>query len=134
MKGVISILEVGLTGIILVLLFLYFFPQYSIKTNWDEVFLQTTVEDALSIIDKINKTYDFSKNTTEFEQFMNNVFSTKYTNSPIVWWKDIENLSGSTDTTVSYFTRAKKATIVDVVYENGNFRVYSFTLIMGYVF
>lgn len=134
MKGIVSILEVGLTGIILVLLFLHFFPQYSVKTNWNDVLLQITVEDALTIIDRNNKTYDFSKNTTQFEQFMTNVFSAERTSSPVVWWKDVENLPGSTDTKISYFTKAKKATIIDVVDDSGTFRVYSFTLIMGYVF
>ncbi|MFN6992551.1 MAG: hypothetical protein ACK4MM_07530 [Fervidobacterium sp.] len=134
MKGIVSILEVGLTGIILVLLFLHFFPQYSVKTNWNDVLLQKTVEDALYIIDRTNKTYDFAKNTTQFDQFMTRVFSVERTSSPIVWWKDIENLPGATDTKISYFTKAKKATIVDVVNDGGTFRVYSFTLIMGYVF
>ncbi|MBU5687798.1 MAG: hypothetical protein KQA41_03150 [Candidatus Aenigmarchaeota archaeon] len=131
MKGITTILEATLAGTIIVMLFLYFFPQYQSKNEWGDLLLQTTVQDTLNIIDLTGKTYNFATNDNSFEQFMKNMFSS---NSAYVWWKDIDNLPSGKDTKVLYFTKAKKATVLDVVYENGQFKVYSFTLYLGYVF
>jgi hypothetical protein len=131
MKGITTILEATLAGTIIVMLFLYFFPQYQSKNDWSDTLLQTTTQDVLNVIDLSGKTYSFAINDNSFDQFMKNIFAD---NAAYIWWKDIENLQSGKDTKVFYFSKAKKATIVDVVYESGSFKVYSFTLYLGYVF
>jgi len=59
MKGIVHIIEVLMTGIVLVLAFMFFFPQYSIKSKWDTVLLAVKVRDTLNTVDRLNKTYDF---------------------------------------------------------------------------
>lgn len=134
MKGIVTILEVAFTGVVLVLAFLHFFPQYSIKTEWDSTLLDLTVKDTLNTIDRLNKTYDFARDSTAFNEFMSNLFSPQYTGTAMIWWKDIDNLIVGVDTRVPYFSRAKKVTIVDVVNTTNGFEVYSFTLGLGYVY
>ena len=135
MKGIVNLLEVTLTAIILLLVFAYFFPRYSIKTQWDSLLLEVTVKDTLNVIDNMNKTYDFATDNDQFNNFMSKIFSPEYTGTAMVWWKDIENLDNGVDTRVPYFSTAKKKTIVDVVYtEENGFEVYSFTLGIGYVY
>jgi hypothetical protein len=131
MKGVTTILEAALAGTIIVMLFLYFFPQYQAKNDWADALLQTTTQDILNIIDLTGNTYNFATNNDNFDNFMRAMFAD---NAAYVWWKDVENLPRGKDTKVLYFSKAKKATIIDVVYESGQFRVYSFTLYLGYVF
>jgi len=137
MKGIASVLELLLTGIILILAFLHFFPQYSIRTNWDSALLELSVKDTLNTIDRLNKTYDFSIMAcqgSEFETFMNKTFSPVYSDEAYVWWKEVENLDdqGGISCRVPYFTKGKKETIVDVVVIDDTFYVYSFTLGLGY--
>ncbi len=134
MKGIVSILEVLLTGLILVVSFLFFFPQYSIKTEWDDALLEITIRDTLYGIDSLNKTYDFATDNTKFNNFMSNVFNPQYTGTAVVWWKDIQNLTEGSNTAVPYFTRAHTTTIVDVVNTTNGYQVYSFTLGLGFVF
>ncbi|MFH8080854.1 MAG: hypothetical protein QXO84_03185 [Candidatus Aenigmatarchaeota archaeon] len=131
MKGIITILEVALAGTIIIMLFLYFFPQYQSKNDWSEVLLQTTTQDILAIIDLSNKTYTFATNNNEFDNFMKNITAS---NPTYLWWKEVDNLPNGKSTKILYFKKAKKATIVDVVYEGGAFRVYSFTLYLGTIF
>ncbi|MEM5799427.1 MAG: hypothetical protein QXZ43_02060 [Candidatus Aenigmatarchaeota archaeon] len=131
MKGIVTILEATLAGTIIIMLFLYFFPQYQSKNDWGSVLLQTTVQDILNIIDLKEKTYEFAKNDNSFEQFMKNILSG---NSVYIWWKEVNDLPGGKNTKVLYFSKAKKATIIDVVYEDGIFKAYSFTLYLGTVF
>jgi len=131
MKGITTILEATLAGTIIVMLFLYFFPQYQAKNDWGDVLLQTTTQDILNVIDLTNHTYNFSVNNDNFDNFMKAMFAD---NAAFVWWKDIDNLPSGKDTKVLYFSTAKKATIIDVVYEGNSFKVYSFTLYLGYVF
>jgi len=131
MKGIISILEVALTGMILILAFLYFFPKYSIKTGWDDVDLQTKVQDTLIVIDRLGKTHDFASGKSDLNSFMLKIFSIQHTHSPMVWWKTTDL---SQEQSIPYFSKAKKATIVDVVIDDGEFKVYSFTLGIGYVY
>ncbi|MEM0473631.1 MAG: hypothetical protein QXF88_02850 [Candidatus Aenigmatarchaeota archaeon] len=130
MKGVTALLEATLAGVLIIMIFLYFLPQYSTKSEWSSAFLQMTVNDVILTIDNSNQLYNFARNTNQFDSYMNRMFS----NSVYVWWKDIENLPTGTDTQRLYFTKAKKATMVDVVNVNGNLVFYSFTLYMGYVF
>ncbi|MBU5690111.1 MAG: hypothetical protein QXM68_02635 [Candidatus Aenigmatarchaeota archaeon] len=130
MKGVTALLEATLAGIILIMLFMYFFPQFSIKTEWTSNLLQQTTNDVLLIIDNTNQVYNFARNNQNFDSFMRRLFP----NSVYIWWKSVDNLPGAQNTEKLYFTKAKKATIVDVVNYNGAFRVYSFTLYLGYVF
>lgn len=130
MKGVTALLEATLAGIVIVMIFLYFFPQYSTKSEWSSAFLQATVNDVLLTIDNSGQLYNFARNTQQFDNYMNRIFS----NSVYVWWKDIEDLSTGVDTQRLYFTKAKKATMVDVVNVNGNLVFYTFTLYIGYVF
>ena len=134
MKGIISIIEVALTALVLIVSFLFFFPQYSIKTQWDDISLELTLKDTLYAIDSLNKTYDLSINTTQFNAFMNNVFNPQFTGSALVWWKDVKNITEGQSTAIPYFTRAHKETIIDVVNTTNGYNVYSFTLGLGFVF
>ncbi len=134
MKGIISILEVLLTALILILSFLHFFPQYVVKTNWKSALLETAVIDALNTVDRMNMTYEFAKNNTQFNQFINSVYSPKYTGTALVSWKNIEDLSEGSNTTIPYFSKGYKETMVDVVNTTAGYKVYSFTLGMGFVF
>ncbi len=134
MRGIVSILEVLLAATVIIVSFLFFFPQYSIKTEWDTALLETSVKDTLNTIDRLNKTYDFATNTQAFNDFMNSAFSPQYTGVAIVWWKEVENLSEGSNSTIPYFTRAYKDTIVDVVNTTSGFKIYSFTLGLGFVF
>ncbi|MBS3052424.1 MAG: hypothetical protein J4428_03570 [Candidatus Aenigmarchaeota archaeon] len=134
MKGIISILEVLLTALILILSFLHFFPQYVVKTNWKSALLETAVIDALNTVDRMNMTYEFAKSNTQFNQFINSVYSPKYTGTALVSWKNIEDLSEGSNTTIPYFSKGYKETMVDVVNTTTGYKVYSFTLGMGFVF
>ena len=74
----------------------------------------------------------------EFDNFMGNVF-TPSASGAMIWWKNIQsphpyflNEEGITNRDVPYFTEAQKTTIVDVVNTTNGYRVYSFTLGMGY--
>ena len=139
MKGLINILELLITGIILILAFFHFFPQYSIRTDWSSVLLGLSTKDVLNTIDRLNKTYDYSIDNddgvinTGFEILMNKTFSPEYSGEPYVWWKEIHSLPNGINTTnIPYFTEAKKETIVDVIVIDGEFYVYTFSLGMGY--
>jgi len=113
MKGIISLIEVGIAGVILMMAFLHFFPKYSIRSNWDRVLLLTKVEDTLKVIDNMNKTYEFATDSDKFNDFMGNVFSPEET-GVIIWWKEINGLEIEKQP-IPHFTQAQKATIVDVV-------------------
>jgi hypothetical protein len=137
MKGIVSILELMITGVILILSFLHFFPQYSIKNNWGSTILQVEVADTLTTIDRLNKTYDYAianGPNNQFDNFMNNIFSSKYSKQTLIWWKEIRDSTyvGFRNSTMPYFTQSKKETIVDVLVDGDNFYVYSFTLGLGY--
>jgi len=132
MKGIVNIIELTITSVILVLAFLHFFPQYSIKTKWNSVLLDIYVQDTLTTIDRIGNTYTFATNTFEFNNFMNRVFSPEYGNQVFVWWKEIDGLPGDYNSKKPYFSEAKKETIIDVVNIGDEFYVYSFTLGLGY--
>lgn len=127
MKGIVSLIEVGIAGIILMVAFLHFFPKYSIRSNWDRVLLFTKVKDTLNVIDNMNKTYEFATDSDKFNNFMKNVFSPEET-GVIIWWKQIKGLDESQESTsIPHFTQAQKATIVDVTdkifeddFESGN--------------
>lgn len=134
MKGIISILEVLLTALILILAFLHFFPQYIVKTNWKSALLETTVRDTLNTIDRTNNSYGLAINTTDFSQFMNSIHSPKYTGTAIVFWKVIQNLPEGSNSTIPYFSKGYRETMIDVANTTSGFRVYSFTLGMGFVF
>ncbi|MCX8179289.1 MAG: hypothetical protein N3E38_00930 [Candidatus Aenigmarchaeota archaeon] len=131
MKGIITILEVALAGTLIVTLFLYFFPQYQAKNDWSSVVLQITANDILNVIDLTGKTYTFAVDDKAFNNFMKNITAE---NPSYVWWKNVDNLPTGKSTKVLYFSKAKKATIIDVVYEGNQFRVYSFTLYLGTIF
>ena len=121
-----------LTGVILVLAFYHFFPQYLIRPKWDRVLLSVKVRDTLNTIDGLNKTYDFAKNSDEFNQFMENVLDPKY-HGAMVWWKQTKDLSGYTeDMDIPYFTEGYKETIVDVINTTSGIDIYTFTLGLGY--
>ena len=124
---------------ILFVTFLHFFPQYAIRTRWDSTLLQVKVRDTLNTIDRLNKTYDFATVSTKFEEFMNSTFYPEQTGGVVVWWKDVKG-DIDIDEPVPYFTRGYKESIVDVINvtdgcTDGNcYKVYSFTLGMGYPF
>jgi len=115
MKGsIISVIEVMLTGIILILAFYYFFPQYVIRTKWDRALLSVKVMDVLKTIDDLNRTYEFAMDTDGFNNFMGNVLRPEY-HGAMVWWKETNDLGGYTeDMDIPYFTQGYKETIVDV--------------------
>ncbi len=115
MKGsIISVIEVMLTGIILILAFYHFFPQYVIRSKWDRVLLSVKVMDTLKTIDDLDRTYEFAVNTSNFNSFMGRVLKPEY-HGALVWWKETKDLEGYTeDMEIPYFTEAQKETIVDV--------------------
>ena len=131
MKGVISLIEVMITGIILILAFLHFFPQYKIHTEWNKVLLETLVKDTLNTIERMNKTYEFSTDLTAFNKFMNATFSPSKTGMALVWWRDVEGIDVP-EQQVPYFTEGYKETIVDVYNDTNGYHVYTFTLGLGY--
>ncbi len=137
MKGIASVLELMITGVILVLAFIHFFPQYSIKTNWSSTLLGLQLKDMLTTIDRMNKTFDYSIATgpnSQFENFMGGIYSPQYSKQTLVWWKEIHCSSYDQfrNSTVPYFTQSQKETIVDVFVDNDIFYIYSFTLTLGY--
>jgi hypothetical protein len=137
MKGIMSIIEVMITGMILFMAFLHFFPQYTIKSKWDKTLLVVKVRDTLNTIDRMNKTYNFAESNVEFDNFMNRTFQPEKAGGVVVWWKTVEGLGLSTQ--IPYFTEGYKESIVDVVNTtdggcpgNNCYKIYSFTLGMGY--
>jgi hypothetical protein len=138
MKGIMSIIEVMITGIILFVAFLHFFPQYAINSKWDKALLVIKVRDTLNTIDRLNKTYDLATSNDAFTAFMNRTFLPEKTGGVVVWWKVVEGISPSTYQT-PYFTEGYKESIVDVVNTtdwgcsgDNCYKVYSFTLGLGY--
>ncbi len=134
MKGIISILEVLLTALILILAFLHFFPQYVVKTNWKSALLETSVIDTVNTIDRMNRTYEYATNSTAFNQFLSGVYSPQYTGTALVYWKVVNDLSEGLNSTVPFFTKGYKETMVDVANTTTGYKVYSFTLGLGFVF
>ncbi|MBD3155939.1 MAG: hypothetical protein GF368_04780 [Candidatus Aenigmarchaeota archaeon] len=139
MKGVVSILELLITGIILILAFVHFFPQYTVRTNWSPALLDTIVTDSLSTIDNLDRTYDYAIDNCQgsgFETFMENTFSPDHSNEVYVWWKEVEDFNdgmNEVNCPAPYFTEAKKETMIDVFEDSDdNFYVYSLSLGMGY--
>lgn len=141
MKGVISMIEVLITGTILLLAFMHFFPKYLIQSKWDNVLLVVKVRDTIQTIDNLNKTFEFAKDSNEFEDFMDSIFPPEFTGA-MIWWKQIEQVEGDnfmseegiTNDPIPYFTEGHKKTIVDVVNTTSGYHVYSFTLGLGYVY
>lgn len=104
-----------ITGIILIMAFLHFFPQYSVRTEWDRVLLATEVMDTLNTIDRLEKTYDFATCSTAFDDFASNLFNPQWSGA-MIWWKETEDLLNySEDTRVPYFTQGYKESMVDVI-------------------
>jgi len=114
MKGIMSVIEVMVTGLILIMAFLHFFPQYSVRTQWDKTLLATEVMDTLNTIDRLGKTYDFATCSTAFNDFTSNLF-TPETSGAMIWWKETDNLEGyAEDMSIPYFTQGYKESMVDV--------------------
>ena len=134
MKGVVNIIELVVTGVILILAFLHFFPQYSIKTNWSSALLDTYVKDTLTTMERYGLTYQLATDDNEFENFMSSIFDPSTTGQTFVWWKEINSdppgLGSSTRK--PYFSDARSETLIDVIDVGGTFYVYSFTLGLGY--
>ena len=133
MKGIMSIIEVMITGMILFVAFLHFFPQYTIRSKWDKTLLVVKVRDTLNTIDRMNNTYDFATSNVQFDNFMNRTFQPEKSGSVVVWWKDI--VGGDippSNYKIPYFTEGYKESIVDVYNSTNGFNVYSFTLGIGY--
>jgi hypothetical protein len=141
MKGIMSIIEVMITGMILFVAFLHFFPQYTIKSRWDKALLIVKVRDTLNTIDRMNKTYNFATSNFEFDNFMNRTFQPEKAGGVVVWWKVVggNNIAAPTYS-IPYFTEGYKESIADVINttEGGGctgsncYKVYSFTLGIGY--
>ena len=111
MKGIMSIIEVMITGVILLVAFLHFFPQYSIRSKWDMVLLDVKVMDTINTIDRLDKTHDFATSSNDFENFMERLFSPE----AVIYWKEVRELEGYTeDMSVPYFTQGQKESIVEV--------------------
>ncbi|MDI6826133.1 MAG: hypothetical protein QMD36_02980 [Candidatus Aenigmarchaeota archaeon] len=131
MKGIMSIIEVMITGMILFVAFLHFFPQYVVRSKWDKALLVIKVRDTLNTIDRLNKTYDFAMDNDEFNDFMNRIFLPEKTGGVVVWWKVVEG-----DITVPYqipyFTEGYKESMVDVYNTTTGLKIYSFTIGIGY--
>lgn len=133
MKGIMSILEVLITGMILFVAFLHFFPQYAIRTKWDGALLHAKVMDTLNTIDRLNKTYEFATDSNQFENFMNSTFHPERTGGILVWWKSVNGLD-IVDEPLPYFTKGYKESIVDVVNTSSGYKTYSLTIGLGYPF
>jgi len=111
MKGIMSIIEVMITGVILLVAFLHFFPQYSIRSKWGMVLLDMKVMDTINTIDRLGKTRDFATSSDDFKNFMESLF----TPEALIYWKEVNGLEGYTeDMSVPYFTQGQKESIVDV--------------------
>jgi hypothetical protein len=133
MKGIMSIIEVMITGMILFVAFLHFFPQYTIKSKWDKALLVVKVRDTLNTIDRMNETYDFAKSNVEFDNFMNRTFQPEKAGGVVVWWKVIEGNIQTSTYNIPYFTEGYKESIVDAYNTTTDgYHVYSFTLGIGY--
>ena len=137
MKGLMSIIEVLITGTILFVAFLHFFPQYVIRTKWDGTLLHVKVMDTLNTIDRLNKTYEFATNPNDFDDFMESTFEPEVTGGVVVWWKQIEPAQfrteqGIVNEQIPYVSGGYKESIVDVVNTTSGYRVYSFTLGLGH--
>jgi hypothetical protein len=133
MKGIMSIIEVMITGMILFVAFLHFFPQYVIKSKWDKALLVIKVRDTLNTIDSMNKTYDFATSNIEFNNFMNRTFLPEKTGGVVVWWKVVEGNIPPQPYQIPYFTEGYKESIVDVYNTTSDgFHTYTFTLGLGY--
>ena len=133
MKGIMSIIEVLITGMILFVAFLHFFPQYAIRTKWSGILLHVEVMDTLNTIDRLNKTYDFAIDSDGFNNFMNSTFEPEATGGVVVWWKTVDGLDVVNEP-IPYFTRGYKESIVDVVNTTSGYKIYSFTLGLGHPF
>jgi hypothetical protein len=132
MKGIMSVIEVMITGLILFVAFLHFFPQYVIKSKWDKALLVIKVRDTINTIDRLNKTYDFSISNDEFNAFMNRTFLPEKTGGVVVWWKVVTNNPQAQTYQTPYFTEGYKESIVDVYNITDGYHVYSFTIGLGY--
>jgi hypothetical protein len=133
MKGIMSIIEVMITGLILFVAFLHFFPQYVIKSKWDKALLIIKVRDTLNTIDRLNKTYDFAMSNDEFNSFMNRTFLPEMSGGVVVWWKVVEGNIPAPAYQVPYFTEGYKESIADVYNTTTDgFHNYTFTLGLGY--
>jgi len=135
MKGIMSIIEVMITGMILFVAFLHFFPQYTIVSKWDKALLVVKVRDTLNTIDRLNKTYDFATNNVMFNDFMNRTFLPEKTGGVVVWWKVVKGDNiGAPDYTIPYFTEGYTESIADVYNDTttGTLKIYSFSLGLGY--
>jgi hypothetical protein len=130
MKGIVHIIEVLITGVILVMAFMFFFPQYSIKSKWDSVLLYVRVRDTLNTIERLNKTYDFAVDNDEFNGFMNSTFIIE--RGAIIWWKQVDSLPGGVNMQIPYFTEGYRENIIDVMNVSNSYVVYTFTLGLGY--
>ena len=139
MKGIMSIIEVLITGMILFVAFLHFFPQYAIRTRWDSVLLQIKLKDTVNTIDRLNKTYEFATDSDAFNEFMESAFKPEATGGVVVWWKEVgpEQFrieQGIVNEPIPYFTSGYKQSIVDVVNTTSGYKTYTFTLGLGYPF
>ena len=136
LKGIVTILEVMLTAIILILAFLHFFPQYSVKTEWDSVLLGVKVKDILNTIDRMNKTHDFATSTSEFDEFIESIFQpdSGLIETPMIWWKEVKGpaVLGFSVEDEPYFTEGHKESMIDVFNISNTYYNYTFTLGLGY--
>jgi len=134
MKGVMSIIEVMITGLILLIAFLHFFPQYTIRSKWNSALLSVKVRDTIKTIDRLNETYEFATDLNKFDNFMNSVFLPEETGEITVWWRNVYGIAAPPDST-PYFTEGYREAMVDVYNTTTNgYHVYSFTLGLGYPF
>lgn len=133
MKGVMSIIEVMITGIILFVAFFHFFPQYTIRSKWGGILLEVKVKDTLNTIDRLNKTYEFALDSDEFDRFMNATFLPEQAGGVVVWWREIKGLDVPEEP-IPYFTQGYRESMVDVINTTEGYKVYSFTLGLGYPF
>ena len=131
MKGIMSIIEVMITGIILFVALVHFFPQYCIRSDWSKAFLMQKVRDTLNTIDRLNKTYEFAKagNKAEFEKFMNSTFKPE----ALIWWREVRDLDGQADILeIPPISEGYREFIIDVVNTSSGFDVYAFGIGLGY--
>lgn len=133
MKGIMSIIELMITGLILFIAFIHFFPQYTIRSKWNSVLLSTKVRDVTNTIDRLNKTYDFAIDLNEFDNFMNNALLPEKTGTVVVWWRSVNGITAPEDK-MPYFTEAYRESMVDVINTTDGYKVYSFTLGLGHPF
>jgi len=89
-KGIAIIYEVIVASVILIALFNFFFSWKEFESRWDEVLLKTKVIDALVVVDRMGKLWDFINDADAYEDYLGNALP-----PPYVWWSVVVFSNGT---------------------------------------